>query len=161
MPDLDPISARTITTRGFSRLTYGLVLAIGALVIAGFMWWSVESYHGIYAAVLLVIGATALALVGGPEKRARSVTVGPEEIRIDRFHRVSTVIDRSELASVSAESATGRHGRTRAVLVLTPHDPGAFFTRHRELRSVRQGDAAHVPAGTSADTVSKLTEALT
>ncbi|MDO5681844.1 MAG: hypothetical protein Q4G46_03340, partial [Propionibacteriaceae bacterium] len=114
----------------------------------------------IYAFIVLGAAVVALTLFGGPERRARAVTVSDEEIRIERFHRITTVVRRADLASVNAESRQDRGGRTRAELVLTPRDPIAFFSRHRELRIVRDHDAARIPVGTGARTVADLNEAL-
>ncbi|WP_432558530.1 hypothetical protein [Granulicoccus sp. GXG6511] len=151
---------RTIVTRGFSRGRYALTLGLVAAALALFVLWSLNIGHGVYALSVLAVAAAALTFFGGPERRARTVTVSAREIRITRFHRIGTVIERSELAGAVAEETPGGRGRPQALLVLTPRDPGTFFTRHRELRSVRIDGAAHVPVGTSHETVRELNEAL-
>lgn len=151
---------RSIVSRGFSRLRYGLVLGACAIAVGLFMLATVAISHGIYALIVLPLCAVALALWGGPERLARQVTVTGEGLRIDRFHRVRTVIAWSELASATAELKPGRKGRPRAGLVLEPADPADFFHDHRELRAVRTGDQAVVPVGSAPQTVTELTEAI-
>lgn len=151
---------RTVVTRGFSRRRQALVLGLTATVVSLFVLWSLNIGHGIYAFVVLGIAVVALTLFGGPERLARTVTITPDRLRIERFHRIGTVIDRSELAAAEAVVAPDRKGRARVVLALTPRDPVGFFTSHRELRAVRVGDAAHVPAGTSPQTARELNAAL-
>lgn len=140
-------------------MRFGAILLAAALAVALFVFWSLNPGHGLYALIVLVVGAVALALFGGPESLARTITVSPDDIRISRFHRVATVVERSELTDARAEVETGRRNRPRTVLVLEPLDPEIFYTRHRELRAVRHGDAALVPAGGAA-IAEELTEAL-
>lgn len=147
-------------TRGFHRLRFGAGLVAAAIGVASFVSWSLNLGHGLYALIVLLGCAAALTLVGGPERLARTITVTDDLIRIDRFHRIATVVRRPELAGARAEVETDSKGRERAVLVLESRDPVTFFTRHRELRSVRHGKSARVPAGRSADTVVEITEAL-
>lgn len=157
---------RTVVTRGFSRRRYALVLGLIATAISLFVLWSLNIGHGVYAFLVLGIAVVALTLVGGPERLARRVVITPDRIRIDRFHRISTVVERSELSSALAMLSTEdgsparRRTGTQVVLVLTPRDPVTFFTEHAELRAVRVRDAAHVPAGTSEQTARELSEAL-
>lgn len=155
-----PAAARTVTTRGLSRARYGAALGAAAAAVALFVLWSLNIGHGVYAAIVLGLAAVALTFFGGPERLARTITISRDSIRIERFHRVGSVIARSELSGAVAHASRDQRGRTRAVLVLTPRDPIRFFVRHRELRSVRVDNAAHVPAGTSEQTVRELTEAL-
>ncbi|HHV22333.1 MAG TPA: hypothetical protein GXZ30_12500 [Propionibacterium sp.] len=151
---------RTITIPGFSRARYALVLALIGTALALFVLWSLNIGHGLYAFIVLGVAVAALTFFGGPERRARAVSITDSDIRIDRFHRIGTVVDRSELSAAAAERRAGPKGRTQTLLVLTPRDPGTFFTDHRELRSVRVGDAAHVPAGTSEASAHELNEML-
>lgn len=157
---------RAVVTHGFSRRRYALMLAVPAAAISLFVLWSLNIGHGVYAFVVLGVAVVALTLFGGPEGRARTVTITPDRIRIERFHRIGTVVERAELVAAEATSATGLRSApesgacTQVVLVLTPRDPVQFFTAHRELRAVRVGDAAHVPAGSSEQTARELSEAL-
>lgn len=150
---------RSIATQGFSRLRYGLVLGAIAVAVAVFMWATLNFGHGLYAVVVLPLCAVALALWGGPERLARRITVTGEGLHIDRFHRVRTVIDWSELTAATARLGAASRGRSRAELVLEPADPVTFFFEHRELRAVRAGDLAVVPAGSAAETVTELNAA--
>mgnify|MGYP007082237717 CR=1 FL=1 len=152
-------AARTVTTAGFTRVRYGVILGMATVALALFMAWSLNLGHGVYAFIVGAIATVALVSVGGPERLARAITVTPDTIRVDRFHRISTVVQWPELMSTAVESAPDRRGRTRTVLVLIPRDPVTFFTTHRELCSVRVGDTARVPAGSTP--VQALTEALT
>lgn len=136
-------AARTTVMRRFSRGRYALVLGAAAAAIGLFVLWSLNIGHGIYAFVVLGLAALALVFFGGPEQLARTISIGPDEIRIRRFHRIGTVVPLSELASFAEESDPDPQG-TQNVLVLTPHDPVAFFSKHRELRIVRSGDTARI-----------------
>lgn len=151
------VPARTIRTRGFSRVRHGVVLGVIGLIVAAFIWVSVDARQGAFAAVLLPLGALALALFGGPERLARQVTVSQTGVRVDRFHRVSTSVEWSEL-----DDATVRPGdaKQRAVLILDPVDAIDFFSKHRELNAVRINDRAEVPIGQNASASSELAEAL-
>lgn len=151
---------RAIVTQGFSRVRYGLVLGAIAVAVGMFMWATLNIGHGIYALIVLPLCAVALAFWGGPERLARRVTVTSEGLRIERFHRVRTDIEWSELDAAIARLGTGRRGRTRAELALEPADPAVFFYRHRELRAVRTGDQAVVPVGSAIETVTELNAAL-
>jgi hypothetical protein len=126
---------------------YGVILGVIAVLVALFMLVSVSISHGVYAVIVLPLCAVALALWGGPERLARRVTVDSEGLRIERFHSVRTVIEWGELTDAHAQMMTNRRHRTRAELVLVPADPAVFFSRHRELRAVRDGDRAIVPVG--------------
>lgn len=161
MSALPPVApGRTIVTRGFDRVRYGAVLIAAAVAVGLFVLWSLNLGHGIYALIVLILGAIALTWFGGPEHLARTITVSDATILITRFHRVSTSVDRAELLGARSEVVQDAKGRSRVVLMLTPHDPVEFFTRHRELRAVRQDDAAYVPAGISSQTAHELTQAL-
>lgn len=147
---------RSIVTAGFSQLRYGLLLGVVAIAVALFMTATLNIGHGIYALIVLSLSAVALALWGGPERLVRRVTVTGDGLHIERFHRVRTMIEWSELTAAGARLGQGRRGRVRAELVLTPVDPAVFFYRHPELRAVRVGGSAAVPAGTAAETVTEL-----
>ena len=137
-----------------------MLLAVICLIVAAFIWVSVDARQGAFAAVLLPLGALALALFGGPERLARQVTVSEAGIRVDRFHRVTTSVDWSELDDATVRRVTDSRGREHGVLVLDPIDSIAFFTRHRALRSVRVDDQALVPLGRNSAAATELDEAL-
>lgn len=151
---------RTVTTRGWSRLRAGVQWGAVALVVGLFMLWSVDIGHGVYALIALALAAAALTLVGGPAALARTITVSSEGLHITRFHRVGTTVSWQELNGLEPRTATDAKGRITSSLVLVPADPEVFFHHHRELRSIRQGDWAVIPAGKGGETAAELTTAL-
>lgn len=141
-------------------MRYGLILGAIGVAVGLFMLATVSVHHGVYALIVLPLCALALATWGGPQHLARRLVVRSEGLRIERFHRVRTLIEWAELEATATRMQPNAKGRSQAILVLDPVDPEVFFSRHRELREVRQGDSAVVPIGRSADTVAELTEAL-
>lgn len=141
-------------------MRYGLVLGVIAIAVGLFMLVTVSISHGIYALIVLPLCAVALALWGGPERLARQVTVTSAGLRIERFHRVRTVIEWPELTSATARVGLGKKGRVRAELVLEPADAEVFFYWHRELRAVQTADDAIVAVGSAPETVAELNAAI-
>ncbi|WP_425308228.1 hypothetical protein AADG42_05545 [Ammonicoccus fulvus] len=151
---------RTVTTRGWSRLRAGVQWGVVALVVGLFMLWSVNIGHGIYALVALTVAAVGLTFFGGPTQLARTITMSTEGLHITRFHRIGTRVSWQELIGLEPRTDTDARGRVRSSLVLVPGDPEVFFHRHRELRAVRRGDWAVIPAGRGAETATELSAAL-
>lgn len=131
-----------------------------ALVAGLFMLWSVNIGHGIYALVALAVAAVGLTFFGGPAHLARTITMSTEGLHITRFHRIGTRVSWQELTGLEPRTDTDSRGRVRSSLVLVPADPEVFFHRHRELRAVRQGDWAVIPAGRGTGTATELAAAL-
>ena len=131
-----PVTPETIEVAGFSRLRYLIVLLLVAAVAALWVLLTQGKWNGVGAYIVLPLFALAVWWLAGPPNRLRRIVLGPDGIEITRHTRVRTRIDAGELAGVRREADA---------LVLTPADPAAFLTRHRELRPLRHGDEVSLP----------------
>lgn len=142
-------------THAFDHRRFVILLAAATVLVALFMWGDVNRWHGLGALVALGLASWGLAYAGGPADRARRVTAGPQALEIDRWTRVRTRVEWSELAAATVDS-----GAEGAALVLRPREAGAFFEAHPELRDVAAAEGARVPLGRHEGVAQAVTEAL-
>lgn len=131
-----PGTPETIQVGGFSRLRYLLVLLAVATLAALWVLLTQGKWNGVGAFIVLPLFALAVWWLAGPPHRLRQVMLGPDGIELTRHTRVRTRIAADELAGIRREADA---------LILTPADPAAFLTRHRELRPLRAGDQVRLP----------------
>ncbi|WP_026925778.1 hypothetical protein [Granulicoccus phenolivorans] len=138
----------TIRTTGLTRAHLWVVSLLIAAAVGGFVVWSVGKNQAIVAAITCTLAAIAFSVFGGPQRRARVLEISDDGLRVLRFNRIRTDLDRAELAA--AEVTPGR-------LELTPSDPAAFVAAHPEL-----GDQVPVsiPIGTGEATATAVRTAL-
>lgn len=146
-------SSTHIRVRGFSRLAYLALLLVFSAAVGAYLWFTAGVPHGIGAAVMLGLGSLGLAAYAGPVERVREFHLDGQGVTILRFTRVRTRVEWHEISHARVVSDPPR-------VMITPHDAGDFFNRHRELDVSRSGPSAVIPVGRDRASADALVEAV-